>query len=209
MMRLCIELLGERSNVTDKALSPTEWFGQLSIRQKVELPDFAYDGNDPIQRLVYSAEIEKNKGRRGEFTIVAPHIFGSYEEGDKLKVFATTFSKQYFLYDKTLSAEGGSIVPVAITYVKNADGNYRLEKYEQARDGSEFTKSIREFCVMPLSGRKIDNLADKILNHYGNYHDIIELERENLIKHLKKNNQYGVFLHQKHYQKPDERIPIT
>jgi beta-lactamase regulating signal transducer with metallopeptidase domain len=209
MMLLCIEFLGDRNNVTDKTLSPNEWFNKLSIRQKVELPDLSYDGDDLIQKLVYSTEIEKNKSDRGSFTIVAPHIFGSYEEGNKLKVFATTFSKHYILYDKTLSDEGGSIIPVAITYVKNSDGNYVLEKYEQARDGSEFAKSIREFCIMPLTGKKISNLADKMLKHYGNYNDIINLERENLIQHLKKNNQVGVFFHQQHYQLPDELIPLT
>jgi beta-lactamase regulating signal transducer with metallopeptidase domain len=209
MMRLCKELLGERNNVDDETLLPNEWFTKLAIRQKVGLPDFTYEGKDPIQKLVYSTEIEKNRDSRGGFTIVAPHIFGSYEEGNKLKVFATTFITHYILYDKTLSEEGGSIVPVAITYVKNTEGSYTLEKYEQARDGSEFSKSIREFSVMPLSGKRINGLSDKILKHYGNYNDIVKLERENLIEHLKKNSQNGVFFYQKNYQKPDELVPIT
>jgi len=63
-----------------------------------------------------------------------------------------------------------------------------LDNYEQARDGSEFTPSIRKFCTMPVSGQEIPGLADKILKHYGDYEDIRNLQRENLRKHLKGNN---------------------
>lgn len=209
MMILCKEMLGERNNVTDETLSPNEWFSRLSIRQKVDMPDFSYNGSDPVERLVYATEIEKNKSSRGGFTVIASHIFGSYEEGSRLKVFVTTLSKHYILYDKTLSDVGGSVIPAAITYVKNQDGQYTLEKYEQAKDGSEFGDSIRKFCVMPQSGKNISGLADKIFNHYSKHNDIVKLERENLIQHLKANNQYGVSLNEKQYQKPDKLIPLT
>lgn len=209
MMRLCKELLGQRNNVSDEKLSPGEWFSKLRVRQKVDLPDFVYRGNNPIEKLVYETEVQRYKSSRGGFTIVAPHIFGSYEEGNKLKVFVTTFSQSYVLYDKTLSEESGGIIPSAITYVKNPDGSYSLEKYEQAEDGSHFAPSIKKYCIMPVSGRKISWLSNKILNHYGDYKDIIKLERKNLVEHLKANNKYGVFLYQNNYQKPDELIPIT
>lgn len=209
MMRLCKEILGQRNNVSDESLSPKEWFSQLDIKQRVDLPDFVYRGNDPIEKLVYETEVQKHKDSRGGFTILASHIFGSYKEGNKLKVFVTTHSSHYVLYDKTLSNEGGSIIPAAITYIKNPDGSYRLEKYEQAKDGSYFGSSIKEYCVMPLSGKKINGLSEKILNHYRDYKDILEQERENLIEHLKVNNQYGVFLYQKLYKKPEELVPLT
>ena len=209
MMRLCKELLGVRNNVIDEALSPDEWYAQLDIRQEIILPDFTYDGNDPIEKLVYETEIAKSKNHYGGFKIVAPHIFGNYEEDNKLKVIVTTYSSTYKLYGKVLSHEGGSVIPAAITYVKNSDGSYSLEKYEQAKDGSLFAPSIEEFCTMPVSGKKIKGLADKILDYYMDYSDIIQLERENLIKHLKVNNQYGVSLYQPYYSKPDEWIPLT
>ena len=40
---------------------------------------------------------------------------------------------------------------------------------------------------MPVSGEEIKGLADQILEHYGNYDDLIELQRGNLLDHLKKN----------------------
>ncbi|WP_353096698.1 hypothetical protein [Tissierella praeacuta] len=38
-----------------------------------------------------------------------------------------------------------------------------MEKYEQAKDGAYFHTSIKEFCTMPVSGRKIKGLAYRIL----------------------------------------------
>lgn len=195
MMALCKDLLGNRNNATDESLSPRDWFHALSIRQETKLPDFIYDGNDPIEKLVYDTEVaQSDNSYREGFTIVAPKIFGSYKEDNKLKVFVTTYSTRYRLYDKILSNDGGSVVPAAIVYTKNADGSYTLDEYKQAMDGSMFAKSIKAYCTMPVSGKKIDGLADKILNHYGNYDDIRALERRNLIKHLIANYQKDVTL---------------
>lgn len=187
MMQLCKELLGVRNNVADDTLTPQEWYEALSIRQEVKLPDFQYDGNDPIEKLVYATEIEmKFQPQRG-FTIVAPKIFGSFEEEGKLKVFVTTFSATYKLYDNVLELESGSVVPSAITFKKDNNGNYVLEKYEQARDGADWLPSIKKFCTMPVSGKTIPGLAEKIIEHYGNDEDIHNLHFENLFKHLKAN----------------------
>jgi beta-lactamase regulating signal transducer with metallopeptidase domain len=189
MMLLCKELLGARNNVTDESLSPQEWYDALTIRQEIILPHFEYDGQNPIEKLVYDTEIERDSAsnKRGGFIIVAPKVFGSYEEEDMLKVFVTTYSARYKLYGNTLSEEGGSIIPSAITYRKDNSGGYILEKYEQARDGSEFGPSIRKYCTMPVSEKEIKGLADKIFKHYGDYEDIRVLLHVNLYKHLKKN----------------------
>jgi len=159
----------------------------LAIRQEVILPDFQYEGNDPIEKLVYATEIAMNSQPLGGFTIVAPKIFGSYEEGDLLKVFVTTYSATYKLYGNELEQVGGSIVPSAITYKKDSNGNYLLEKYEQAKDGAYWLPSIKEFCTMPVSGKKIPGLADRIIDHYGKRDDIHTLHYDNLFKHLKAN----------------------
>lgn len=108
MMRLCKELLGKRNNVTDDSFSPQEWYDALSIHQEIELPNFKYDGQDAIEKLVYDTEIERDSSsnNRGGFIIVAPKVFGSYEEGDMLKIFVTTDSARYTLFGNTLSQEG-------------------------------------------------------------------------------------------------------
>ena len=189
MMQLCKELLGARNNVTNESLSPREWYNALDIRQEIMLPNYEYDGQDTIEKLIYDTEIERDStsNKRGGFIIVAPKVFGSYGEEDLLKVFVTTYSARYKLYGNALSDEGGSIIPAAITYRKDNNGGYILEKYEQAGDGSEFGPSIRKYCTMPVSKKEIKGLADKILKHYGDYEDIRVLMYDNLFKHLKKN----------------------
>jgi len=209
IMALCKDMLGARDNVTTTTLSPNEWYEMLELTQRINLPDFEYGGSDFIETLVYEIEMSETGSMGRGFTILASHVFGSYEEGNHLKIFATTYNSQYNLYGKVITQESGGIIPVAITLVKDDDGNYTFKSYEQTKDGSYFSKSIEEFCVMPESKQEIKGLADEILKHYSNYDDLMLLERENLKQHLIKHNQYGVFLKEINYDKPDEMIPIT
>ncbi len=194
IMRLCEDRLGQRNNVQDENLLPTEWYSKLRIKKETILPDFSYNGTDPIEKLVYETEMEKNQNIKNDrtFLVVAPHIHGSYEEGNKLKVFVTTFSYTYQLFDKTINPQTGSMIPAAITYVKNADGSYKLDKYEQAEDGNTHGSSIKAFCTMPVSGKKISGLSDKIFKYYSHNEDIIKLQQDNLVKSLKANGQTGI-----------------
>lgn len=189
IMQACKELLGGRDNVSEEIVDPQEWYEDLIIREDVMLPDFTYEGKNPIEKLVYATEVEKNTQPDRGFTIVAPKVFGSFEEDEYLKVFVTTYSATYKLYDNVLEQESGSVVPSAITYKKNKEDKYIIEEYKQAMDGSYFSSSIKEFCTMPVSGKKIIGLSSRILNHYSDYEDIRKLHRENLNKHL---NKYGI-----------------
>lgn len=191
MMSLAKELLGERDNITDNSLTPQDWYQALEIRKEVSIPDFKYEGGAPIEKLVYETEMGRDSGisKMGGFLVIAPVIYGTYEEEDMLKVFLTTYSQAYKLYENTLTETGGSVIPVAITYKKDSNGEYIEEKYEQARDGSNFGPSIRDFSTMPKSNKEIKGLADKILNDYGSSKDMIQLMNSNLYNHLKK---YGV-----------------
>ena len=94
MMRLCKEILGARNNVTDDSISPQEWYAALDIRQEVILPNYDYDGQDTIEKLVYDTEIEieSASNKRGGFIIVAPKVFGSYEEEDRLNITEATLT---------------------------------------------------------------------------------------------------------------------
>jgi hypothetical protein len=184
MMQLCKDFLGIRNNVTNNSLSPMEWYRALDIREETSLSDFQYDGQDPIKKLVYATEVVQNSIPHLGFTIVAPKIFGSYEEGQLLRVFVTTYSARYKLYDKVLDQVGGGVIPAAITYKKDINGNYMLLDYEQSQDGAHWAPSVREYCRMPVSGQEIPGLADAIINHYSNYNDLRQLHFDNLYKHL-------------------------
>ena len=187
MMFLCSDLLGDKSNLTGQNLLPAEWYAKLEIRAETNLPDFVYTGGDPITKLVYETETAHNQAWGSGFTVVAVHEFGRFEEGDKLKVVVTTFSAGYHLYGKNLDMYTASVVPAAITYVKNADSTYTLSDYKQAEDGSYYAPSVRDFCTMPVSGNTIAGLADEVLRHYGSDSDLKALQKSNLEDLLKQN----------------------
>lgn len=194
MMRLCKDLLGPKNNVTNESLLPLEWYSELELKEQTLLTDFAYQGDDDILKLVYHTETEKNQWmkRDGGFLVVAPHVHGSYKEGNMLKVFVTTYASAYVLYGKQVTEISGSIVPVAITYMEKADGSYALAEYRQSQDGSYWAPSIRKFSTLPVSSKEIKGLADKIMEHYSNYEDILKLNTENLKAHLKLNGRRDV-----------------
>lgn len=160
--------------------------------RKTKLSDFEANVSDPIEQLVYDTALQQYSQPDDGFTIVAPTIFGSYEEGDKLKVFVTVFSNRYKLYNKTLSETSGSVIAAAITYTKHVDGSYTLEEYLEAMYGSNWSKSIKEYCVMPVSKKEIKGLVNMILDDYGSNKKRSELLTENLRQHLLNNSHTDV-----------------
>ncbi len=176
-----------------------------SKEYETKLPDFNKNFHSEIKALVYDAAIKQYAKPNDGFTIVAPTILYSSKEGNKLKIFVTVFSNRYKLYDKTLFDVGGSVVPAAITYTKNSHNTYTLEEYLEAMDGSYWLKSIKEYCVMPVSKKEIEGLYEKIVKDYESNTNRSELLMKNLIDHLKANNQKGIFLK----QLSGELLPLT
>lgn len=207
MMALCKDLLGDRNNVTDESLLPQDWYAKLSPYNEIKLPDFRTNVSDPIEQLVYDTAVKQYSRPGDGFTVVAPTILGSYEEGNKLKVFATVFSNRYKLYNKTLSDVGGSVVPAAITFIRGDSGKFTLQEYKQPMAGSYFGKSVEDFCTMPESGDVIKGLYSKIMKDYGSNKDRSTLLIKNLKEHLKANNQKGVTLKVKGLN--NESVPLT
>ncbi len=202
MMSLCIEILGDRNNVNEGTYtSPEEWYSKLSPYKASKLPEFKYETKDKIEQMVYAAAIEKYSDHKSNdsVTVVAPHIFGTYENGNELRIFVTVYCNKFKLYEKTLSESGGSIIPAAIIYIKNDAGNYILKEYIEAKDGSEFSKSIEEFCK-PRS-----DIAKAIMKHYGNYEDLFVIMKNNLITYLNINGMKGINLKQNN----GEIVPLT
>lgn len=166
-----------------------------------KLPEFKYQTEDKIEAMVYSAALDQYTRNKNEdsVTIVAPHIFGTYEEGNELKIFVTVYYDEFKLYDKAFSGVSGGIVPAAIVYTKNNDGSYTFNKYVEAMDGSEFTKSIKKFC------KPRNDIAEAILKHYGNYEDLFQIMRNNLKNYAEQNNMKGIKLKENN----GEVVPLT
>ena len=205
MMLLCKEMLGVQNNVTDESLSPQEWYSQLSIISEIKLPDFIPENpDDEYGGLIYSAIVQHYAKSDDGFMVAAPTVYGIYEEEDKLKIFMTVNYEYYKLYDKTLESTGGAVIPGAIVFRKGNDG-WVYEEYlevgsESLPDGAYFNDSLRKLCVMPVSEKEIQDLAEKMNTDYTN--DIRqELLMDNLIEHLTAYGQTGIS-----FIKPDGSI---
>jgi hypothetical protein len=189
MMELCKEILGNRNNVQEGSYSsPEQWYQKLEPYSLIRLPDYIPQINNQTELLVYMAALKQYKGQNSSVTIIAPHIFGIYEEGNTYKIFATVYYSNFDLYSNNLSQTTAGVVPAAIVYTKNSDGTYGLKEYIEAKDGAYFQKSIEEFCP-PRT-----DLAKTIMQHYGNYSDLHELMRKNVVECLKQNNLNGIYL---------------
>lgn len=194
MMLLCIEILGDRNNVENLEdgtyYSPREWYSMLSINEAVNLPLFKIRAQNDIERRVYFAALNQYSSSWNEKSviIVAPRIFGTYETDNELRIFTTVYYSEYNLYGKNLSQESGGVVPAAIIYTKNDAGGYDFKEYIEAMDGSYFQSSIEEFC------EPRDDIAREIMSHYGNYGDLFETMKENLIYYLEENDMKGIGL---------------
>jgi hypothetical protein len=189
MAEACSRILGSADNVPAGWKSGEEWYSQLKPLQVVALPPVSRPAGNMPEELATTASLKRYSAHEsGGIVLVALHVFDSYEKDKILTIWATVLEQQYVLYEKKLVENGGGIIPAAIKFKKGADGSYTLEKYIEAKDGSAFAPSIREFCK-PKKG-----VADKILKHYGEYGDLFVKMNENLTKYLKDNNLTGIIL---------------
>lgn len=205
MMALCRDLLGEAhifgqqaqdgtageaTNEAEALLSPQEWYEQYKQQSPRKLPDFEPELEDPFEQLAYEAALyhnqQANKQPGEPFTIVAPTVFGHVEEEGKLRIFATVYSQSYRFVGERLAEAGGSVVPVAITYERESGKDYKLEYYEEAKDGSSFAPSIRAFSAKPVSGEPLEEIAAAILQDYGHNEERARLLQANLELHLQR-----------------------
>jgi len=153
------------------------------------LPDFVYRGNDEILKLVYDTEMTLyGNSMWTTFLIPAITVHGSFVEEHKLRVFATISNDRYYLEaDNEMFNVGGSIMPVSITYTKKENGEYELEEYLVSNHGEGLNASIEEFTIYPISGKKIEGLAEEIMEYNSDFTEIHYLKTQNIKEHLKKN----------------------
>lgn len=189
MMSLCKDILGDRNNVAEGSYSsPMEWYQKLAPYTAAKLSEFKPQTKDEIEKLVYSAALKKYRSDTASLDVVAPHIFGTYEKGNTIKIFATVYYSSFNMYGSSLSQGSAGVVPAAIVYTKDSDGTYTFKEYIEAKDGAYFQKSIEEFCAPKTE------VAKAIMKHYGDYGDLKELMKKNVIECLKQNDLTGISL---------------
>ncbi|WP_297638281.1 hypothetical protein [uncultured Clostridium sp.] len=177
------------------------------LKNYTKVPEYYYKGDDLATKLVFETEKKKNRPQyEGGINIIEPIIYGMYEEENLIKVIAVVNDLEYVLGENRVYSTCGGIIPVAITYEKKENGTYKVIKYEQCLDGSEYAPSIEEFCRMPVSGKKIKGLAKKVIEGGGGFSDIENLNSNEKIlqEHLKDNGILNTSYLM--YEYPEEKI---
>lgn len=85
-----------------------------------------------------------NKYRKGDFAAEAHTVLKTVERGSATTVYAMALYMEFGYAGSGFSETGGSHMPVAITFEKNAAGEYQLKEYWTPQDGSYYIPSIKE-----------------------------------------------------------------
>lgn len=153
-------------------------------KYKIAVTSDIIDRVESISTNYYSSK-NLHKG----FIITASKIHAAYKQNDKIRVFVTTYYCQYFVESNKVIEGTKGFVPAAITYDYLLNGNISeraWSDYVEAKDGSYWRSSIENFCKLP-NGQKIDGLAQKIVNNYGDNDDLEKLEQKNFADYIDKN----------------------
>ena len=143
-------------------------------------------GEDERIKTVYDA-IERKYNAKGiqlghTVSMYAPYIHKIHEEGKRMQVFVTIFEQDYVL-NRTPKGYGfferdGSVIPTRLDFEKQ-NGEWVLQEWTEAMDGSYYDDSIKEMCKGHFG------LASKMLDG-GDYHMLMW---QNIIYYM--NAHYG------------------
>ena len=143
-------------------------------------------GEDERIKTVYDA-IERKYNAKGiqlghTVSMYAPYIHKIHEEGKRMQVFVTIFEQDYVL-NRTQKGygffeRGGSVIPTRLDFEKQ-NGEWVLQEWTEAMDGSYYDDSIKEMCKGHFG------LASKMMDG-GNYHMLMW---QNMIYYM--NAHYG------------------
>ncbi|MBR3909662.1 MAG: DUF4825 domain-containing protein, partial [Anaerotignum sp.] len=143
-------------------------------------------GEDDRIKAVYDA-IESRYNPDGVMLghtvqMYAPYIYKIHEEGKRMQVFTTIFEQSYVL-TRTQKGygffeRGGSVIPSRLDFEKQ-NGQWVLQEWTEAKDGSDYDDSIKEMSKGHIGLAKVMMVG-------GNYH---ELMWQNMIYYM--NAHYG------------------
>ena len=99
-----------------------------------------------LDAQVGEAILDANAGQYppSDYATEAHVTLRTVEGGDTVTVYAMALYLEFTYTDDDLTVSGGSHMPVAITFEKNAQGGYDLKEYWMPRDGTYYAASIEE-----------------------------------------------------------------
>lgn len=113
---------------------------------------------DAIQYLIDN-DPEENKGKEDYQIFISYDGFGITEKKDKKYIYMWILNESYYVENKTLQSGSGSSMFYKFTY---EDG--KITGYENPKDGSYYTKSIKKLCPDIIMRNKVLNYESKLSN---------------------------------------------
>jgi len=129
----------------------SETINQKDVKIKEGLAD--------LEKCVSEAILSANKGSflEGECAAEGNIILEKREDKDKITVYALTMYGEYGFENGIFTKISGTgIIPVAITFRKNADGTYTLSEYKLPRDGAYYADSVKKMFPQNLHERALN-----------------------------------------------------
>ena len=110
------------------------------------LPMFTYSSDDPAIAAIcdWYYEDAKRDAERGDVWIPAFVILKKAERNGETLVFGNFWSHAYKLNGNMMECTSGGEMP-ACFHLKETEDGYVVTSVEQARDGADFTESIKKF----------------------------------------------------------------
>ena len=101
---------------------------------------------DDLDAQISAAIIQANVGKyvQSDYATESHTILKTVESADTITVYAMALYLEFTYLPGGLEESGGSHMPVAITFTKDADGGYALEEYWEPQDGTLYAPSIEE-----------------------------------------------------------------
>jgi beta-lactamase regulating signal transducer with metallopeptidase domain len=122
-------------------------FEGLNFSYSIGLFDDSPDSTD-LETVVSKAIIAQKSGSyehiENLYQTEAHVTLKVEEDGDITTVYAYALSLSYVFENGKLTEDGGSSMPVAISFNKDANGAYSLSEYWMPKDGSYYLSSIQE-----------------------------------------------------------------
>ena len=146
-------------------------------------------GETDIEKAVSQAILTEgqNDSARYDIVVEAHTTLQTDAEENSVTVYAMVLELGFSYTENSITEEGGSHMPVALTFDKKEDGSYTLQEYWRPEDGSYYATSIADKFPADIYGEAIDTQKYIYGHMQACYQQVVEygnVDTDTLIKSL-------------------------
>ncbi|MGB4658719.1 MAG: hypothetical protein WBI07_06045, partial [Mobilitalea sp.] len=146
-------------------------------------------GETDIEKAVSKAILSESQDDSARYDIVveAHTTLQTDAEEDSVTVYAMVLELGFSYTENSITEEGGSHMPIALTFDKKEDGSYTLQEYWRPEDGSYYATSIADKFPADIYEEAIDTQKYIYEQMQACYQQVVEygnVDTDTLIKSL-------------------------